>query len=303
MSNNKMSSDQYALQWCNMLMRGEQKQCQAGVEDARKWLNSGKTPAEVVNMGSNWGVADIPPGGSPYAATEGYRYGVYLGSAFNGNKDNLCTVDIQNAEDGKTVSMPYVCPSACDNIFTDGGAKKQCQAMAKSSFDAFVAQRPNCASDHSFSCVYGLTEEHKGMNCDTNPKDKEKYCVPTVVGCSLGVMESEMLHYVQQYQKDHKQPFVSCLDIANGKAAPNPMFPEGGNVYPDMKEEKKKQDENGGGGGSNTVTPSSNNGWGGSSNNSGGGSNTVTPSSSSNNGGNTEPPSSSSNDDKYVRHR
>ena len=259
---------QYAGTWCNYLMR-ENDACRSGVQTAVNALASGTSPADVVNMCSNWGVSDIPAGESQYAATEGFRYGCYLTAAFNGDENNLCRINFSNP-DGTNVNMPFVCPQTCQNIFTNSTQLANCVSNTQSTFDTVVDGRNRCASNPDFSCVYGLTQTGSGYDCDNNANDRKDHCVPTVVGCTLGKIQNQMLYSAQQYETETNQPPLSCLSYttsgmnnnSNGNNNSNPMFPDGGNVYPDGS---------GGGGGGGGGNNSNSNGSGGSGGSGGGG--------------------------------
>jgi uncharacterized membrane protein YgcG len=219
-------------------------------------------------MCSNWGVSDIPAGESQYAATEGFRYGCYLTTAFHGNGNNLCRINFQQG-DGSNVNMPFVCPQTCHSIFTDSDQVANCVNNAQSTFDTVVDGRNRCAPNPDFSCVYGLTQTGTGYDCDNNANDRKTHCVPTVVGCTLGKIQNQMLHFAQKYETDTNQPPLSCLSYTttgmNGdNNTVNPMFPDGGNVYPSG---------NGGGGGGNSNGGGGNGSGGGNSNGGGGNSN------------------------------
>jgi hypothetical protein len=233
-----LSAGQYAQSWCNLLMR-EPDACASGVQTATQALASGNAPADVVNMCSNWGVSDIPAGQSEYGATEGFRYGCYLTAAFNGDVNNLCQVTVPDSNGGPGSTMPFVCPKTCNSIFgSNSAAAQKCSNNVQSVFDTLIDGRNRCTLNEDFSCIYGLNAQNSQYNCDTNDQDRKNHCVPTVVGCTMGKVQSQMLYMAQKYEKDNGLQALSCLPYTTqgsssnptGPDTPSPMFPDG-NVY------------------------------------------------------------------------
>ena len=210
-----LSADQYATNWCQLLMK-ENEACQHGVDFANQLLKQNLKPSEIMNQCTNWGVSDLTPNKSdPYAATEGFRYGCYLNTALHGDPQNLCRLDFVLPNDDH-LSMPYMCPDTCKNLFSSSGEINDCHAQSQKIYDTLIDGNKKCVLNESMSCIYGL-----GSSDQSTAADKAAQ-LPTVIGCTLGKMQSQMLYHVQKLQQDRGlNPVVSCLDFTSYKPGGN----------------------------------------------------------------------------------
>ena len=237
----KVTGDKYAQQWCNAMIRDEVGNCNSGVKFATEQIKNGVTPSDITNKCTMWGVQDIPTNMpkeyATYAATEGFRYGCYLTTMFNGDKTNLCSVplidkfnsdsdsDSKNKTAPKIVNMPYVCPKSCSNLFSSSKDQNKCVEQAQTIYNKMLIDNNGCTNALGFSCVEKLN--------DHNLSD--------VVGCTMGQIQSHMLYYAKKNNTDTNAD-ISCVNISgnsNGNGyqvgtvnSMNGQMDTGGDMFP-----------------------------------------------------------------------
>lgn len=222
-----LSPSDYSKQWCDVIMR-ENDECKRGVDFATNALKNKKNTSDIMSECTH------------FSGTEAYRYGCYLSTMFHGSSSNMCTANVNDAS-GKSVSFAIPCASSCNDLFSDSGSISTCSGTAKSMFNQLVQNDGTCTQP-SLSCVDGLYQSGRGYDCSANKRDMTTVCLPSVVGCTVGSLQSQFLSQVQQYQQSQSQSPLSCTAF----------------VYPNQP--------NGNGGGGN-----GNGGGGGGGNSNGGG--------------------------------
>lgn len=197
MSSQNLSPSDYANRWCNAIVH-EKDDCKKGVDYAT---------SAAVSSTSNQIISHC----SDPSITEGFRYGCYLTAAFSGDPTNLCTTSIL---DGKGESIPFMfpCANTCNTVFGDSGAVKTCTDSAQYQFNKLITGNGQCGTP-TFSCINGMSQLGSTYNCSTNPSDQANICLPSVMGCTFGSMQSQMLARVAEYQQSHSQPTVKCQDF------------------------------------------------------------------------------------------
>ncbi len=234
MSMSNLDPSNYSKQWCNLII-GERDECNRGVDFATNALKNQKSPSDVMTQCTQ------------FTGTEAYRYGCYLSTMFHGSSSNMCTANMKDAN-GNTVSFAIPCSNSCNDLFSDSGSVSTCATTAKSMFNQLVQNDGTCTQP-SLSCVDGLYQSGKGYDCSTNKKDMNTVCLPSVVGCTVGGLQSQFLNQVQQYQQSQSQKPLSCNAF----------------VYSDQPS------GNGGGGGGGGGNNNNGGGGGGGNNSNGGG--------------------------------
>ncbi len=200
-----LSAIDYAKDWCIRTIN-EPDNCISGATFATSALQKGTSPSDIVGQCSNWGVADIQPGDPSNAATEGFRYGCYLTTVFNGDQSNMCTVNLQSQDNSTTTSVPFVCQNTCKNIYSSGDSLTACMSSANSAMATKVDSQGACTSGVQ-SCVQMLSQ--------STPTS-----VPSAFGCTLGQLQGEMLYNIQSQQKSWGQTPLSCQSYSPSTPAP-----------------------------------------------------------------------------------
>lgn len=190
-----LSPSDYATQWCDVIIR-EKEECKRGVDFATKALTSQSAP-DVINQCTD------------FSGTEAYRYGCYLTTVFSGSRENLCTTKLNDPQ-GKQISFAFPCANSCKTLFGSQGQSDTCISSAEYMFNQLVQNNGTCGTP-AFSCVDALNQSGQSYNCANSKEDRTNVCLPSVVGCTLGGLESQFLGQVQQYQQSQSQtPVLSC---------------------------------------------------------------------------------------------
>lgn len=198
--------------WCTKLT-DEPNACYAGVQKAVSELNNGSSTENVVQMCSQY-----TTGEDQYSGTSGYRQGCYLAIAYAGNTDNLCTATYVDNSNQKQ-DMPFVCAKTCKTIYPNDSDKLgKCESMAGNLFHV-GATKGICSRD-ALPCI-DMTQStytnpdapSKSYDCGRNPADNLQHCLPNMMGCSLGNMQSSQLSYLQEYEYNLGNTVEDCRDF------------------------------------------------------------------------------------------
>jgi len=239
-----LSPSDYANQWCDTVIR-ENDECKRGVTFAAQALQTQSAP-DVVNQCTD------------FSGTEAYRYGCYLTTVFSGPNDRLCTTQLKAAT-GNAVTLTMPCAASCRTAFATEGQITTCQNTAEAVFNQLVQADGTCTAP-ALSCVDGLNQTGRTYNCTTEA-DRTNVCLPAVVGCTLGGLQSQFLLQAQQYQKSQAQTPLSCQAFVYSQQPSGPGGNGGGNNNPPPHWDPwpegptyKPNDGNGGQGGDSHVT-------------------------------------------------
>lgn len=217
-----LDSYTYATQWCQTIIN-EPDECQRGARDALNILGpnvSALSPPTASQLRSTLDTC------TKFEATEGYRYGCYLAAAFSaqGTPKGYCDIQITDEQKAPlTLALP--CADTCRALFPDSQQMSRCLDSAQYQFNQLVQPNTGRCGEPVYSCIHGLESSGQGFDCsNSGPNrdgkgDRDNLCLPMVVGCTLGALQSQTLLQVEKYQQQNGLPVLGCDSV---------MYPEGG---------------------------------------------------------------------------
>lgn len=219
-----------AVNICSNLT-GEKKSCESGVTSVYNALMKNNTPEQIIDMCTQYnGNQKL----GPYSANTGFRQGCYLALGLAGPKDNLCHAKVPDMN-GNTHNIPFICDKTCDTFYPSGSDDSKlssCRQNASKNFH-ILASGGMCSAE-SMPCIDNINRSTNGFNCEKNHNDRLNQCLPTTVGCSVGLVQSGFLNKVQNYEKNvlGREP-QDCRDYdsqyqqQHSHTKPTKMFPYG----------------------------------------------------------------------------